>query len=172
MRGLVNFAGGLRNTDCSGWEQVLINAFSGYGEENRYPTLWLYGDNDSYWSETIEKMYAAYIKSGGTARMVAFGIFPGGDAHSMFSRQDGLGIWWPEVEKFLTELGLPTAILPVTAENDPITTRLQEAGNKLDLSSGCKKLFQTFRRLIIPGHLHLAARDAVMPPTRATRIAP
>ena len=143
--GLVNFAGGLKDTGCSAWEQGLVSAFGRYGEKNRYPSLWFYGDNDSYWpKETIEKMHAAYVNSGGTARMVAFGIFAGGDAHAMFSREDGLKIWWPEVEKFFTQLGLPTEILPVTEESAPITVRLLEESKKLALNSGCQKLFQSF----------------------------
>ncbi len=144
VRGLVNFAGGLRLTDCGGWERSLIKAFESFGEKNRFPTLWFYGDNDSYWpKETIAEMYSRYVGAGGMARMVAYGTFKG-DSHGMFGHRDGLAIWWPEVEKFLIDLGLPTQILPATAESDPVTTRLQEAGNKLSLSDRCKEIYQTF----------------------------
>lgn len=46
--GLVNFAGGLKLSNCPGWEGSLVRAFENFGEKNRYPTLWFYGDNDSY----------------------------------------------------------------------------------------------------------------------------
>lgn len=145
VRGLINFAGGLKLTNCEGWEGSLVKAFEHFGEKNRYRTLWFYGDNDSYWPRpTIENMHAAYIGAGGDARWIAFGTFAGGDAHAMFTRPEGLAIWWPEVERFLTELGLPTARLPQTAETDPIAARLQKAARALTLSSRCQTMFQTF----------------------------
>ena len=145
VRGLVNFAGGLRQDSCAGWEGTLARAFKGYGEKNRYPTLWFYGDNDSYWPKDLFlKMHSGYIESGGSARLVEFGIFKGGDAHSMFSHRDGLDIWWPEVEKFLEQLDMPSKIVPSTAENDPIQDRLQEAGKSLHLTDRCRRVFQSF----------------------------
>lgn len=144
VRGLVNFAGGLRRTDCVGWEQSLISAFEAYGAENRFPGLWFYGTNDSYWSaDTIAAMHSGYLAAGGKARMVAFGNFKA-DAHGMFSHPDGLAIWWPEVELFLKELGLPTQVLPSTLENDPVTTRLREGGHMLNLGDRCRNLYQAF----------------------------
>ena len=143
--GLVNFAGGLRLTGCASWEQGLVSAFESFGEKNNYPSLWFYGDNDSYWpKELIGKMYSGYLASGGKARMVAFGVFKGGDAHDMFGRRDGLGIWWPEVEKFLSELGLPTAVLPDAMANDPARVRLVHASQSLALSVRCKEVFESF----------------------------
>ena len=75
--------------------------------------------------------------------MVAYGIFKG-DSHGMFSDRDGLRIWWPEVEKFLVELDLPTQVLPRTMEIDPVTERLQEASKALALNAHCKEVFQSF----------------------------
>jgi dienelactone hydrolase len=108
--GLVNFAGGLRNSDCVAWEGGLARAFAAYGRETRVPSLWFYGDNDSYWSRpTWEAMHAAYVGAGGRASMVAFGTFAPGDAHGMFSSRAGLPIWLPEFERFAAGLGLPSA---------------------------------------------------------------
>lgn len=151
VRGLVNFAGGLRNSNCVAWEEVLVRAFEGYGAKNRYPTLWFYGDNDSYWSkEYIDKMYKGYVQSGGSARLIAFGLYSGGDAHSMFGQKEGLLIWVPEVEKFLAELGLPSGILPITEANLPVSYLLQEAGKKMELGSNCKKLFERYLEADFP----------------------
>ncbi len=47
--GLVNFAGGLAYTHCIGWERNLIRAFGHYGARTQLPSLWFYGENDSYW---------------------------------------------------------------------------------------------------------------------------
>ena len=107
VRGLVNFAGGLRQTDCY-WESALARAFESYGARTKVPSLWFYGDNDSYFSPGVWKdLYARYTGSGGNARLVAFGEF-GKDAHGMFASRKGLPIWLPEVEKFLDSLGLPS----------------------------------------------------------------
>jgi hypothetical protein len=41
---------------------------------------------------------------------VAFGVF-GEDAHSLFGHKDGRAIWEPYLEKFMTQLGLPIAVI-------------------------------------------------------------
>ena len=61
----------------------------------------------------------------------------------MFGRSDGLGIWWPEVARFLAEFGLPTEVL-VNAEIDPERARLVEASQSHDLSARCKIVFESF----------------------------
>jgi dienelactone hydrolase len=110
VKGLVNFAGGLRNDNCVAWESGLARAFGAYGRETRVPSLWFYGDNDSYWRrDTWEAMYAAYTEAGGNARMIAFGAFAAGDAHGMFGSRSGQDIWLPEFDRFALEIG----VLPV-----------------------------------------------------------
>ena len=47
---LVNFAGGLKQPNCTGWEGVLVRAFADYGEKTKLPSIWFYGDNDSFFS--------------------------------------------------------------------------------------------------------------------------
>ncbi len=110
VKGIINFAGGIKRTETTcGWEQALIDAFAAYGKESRLPTLWFYGDNDSYWGvELPKKMHAAYLTSGGRAQLVSYGIFSDGDAHNMMSSARGVSIWLPETEKFLSEIGMPT----------------------------------------------------------------
>lgn len=144
VRGLINFAGGLRKTECIGWEQVLVSAFRAYGQENRFPSLWFYGDNDSYWSpETRNAMLNAYVGAGGNARMVAFGKF-GSDAHGLFGHREGWSIWWPEVERFLAKLGMPTSLLPRPASTDPALVRLEEAAATMHWGARCQRAFQDF----------------------------
>ncbi len=106
--GLVNFAGGLRNENCVAWEGGLARAFAAYARATRVPSLWFYGDNDSYWNRpTWEAMHAAYVEAGGRASMVAFGTFAPGDAHGMFGSRAGQSIWLPEFDRFAAGLGLP-----------------------------------------------------------------
>ena len=85
--GLINFAGGLRNGGCLGWEANLVRAFGAYGEKNRYPMLWIYGDNDSYFPRPlVDQMHAAYTAAGGDAKLIAYGLFKG-DSHALLTRQ-------------------------------------------------------------------------------------
>lgn len=119
VRGLVNFAGGLRATapTCI-WENSLSQAFRRYGARVKLPSLWFYGDNDSYFSpEVWRDLEAQYRGAGGQVRLVAFGRFRS-DAHGMFAVRDGLRIWVPEVEAFLEALGLPSR--PVIAISDVV----------------------------------------------------
>lgn len=112
VKALVNFAGGLRQTDCPAWENGLARAAADYGKQSALPSLWFYGDNDSYFNTaTYQAMYSAYTAAGGQARMVAFGNF-GADAHSMFGSRAGQPIWQPEVTKLLALVGLPSEPLP------------------------------------------------------------
>ena len=108
VRGLINFAGGLRYTSSGCiWENSLAQAFARYGARTKLPSLWFYGDNESYFPPEVWKdLLAKYTAAGGNARLVAFGAF-GKDAHGMFASRNGLHIWLPEVERFLAEIGMP-----------------------------------------------------------------
>jgi dienelactone hydrolase len=108
---LVNFAGGLKQPNCTGWEGVLVRAFADYGEKTKLPSIWFYGDNDSFfqpflWRDAFER----YTKNGGQAELISFGKF-GADAHSMFSSKDGLQIWVPVVMAQLKKMGMPTSVI-------------------------------------------------------------
>lgn len=125
VRGLINFAGGLRQESCAAWEFTLIRALGAYGKETRLPSLWFYGDNDSYWQPWLYRdMHQNYVNAGGQVRLVAFGRF-GTDAHGLFSSRSGPPIWLPEVEKFLIELELPYQKIhkiPVASHEVPVPT--------------------------------------------------
>lgn len=58
-------------------------------------------------AEIPTRMYEAYTKAGGSAKLIAFGRFDAGDAHSMFSRREGKEIWFAPVVEFLQQIGLP-----------------------------------------------------------------
>lgn len=119
VKGVINFAGGVKNPNCQ-WEGSLVNAFSSYGKKSQMASLWFYGDNDSYWGPDLpKKMHEAFTIAGGHAQLVSYGNFPYGDAHGMFSSEKGTPIWWPETEKFLSALGLPTAVKYVV-EKTPV----------------------------------------------------
>ncbi len=115
VRGLVNFAGGLRieggSSHCS-WEKSLTDAFEAYAKKTALPSLWFYGDNDSYWGAELPKiMHTRYIEAGGKAKMVAFGVFEDGDAHAMFGRRTGRSIWLKPTLEFLRSIDMPTDVI-------------------------------------------------------------
>ena len=108
VRGLVNFAGGLRQVDCAGWEAGLARAGSGYAKKAKAPSIWFYGDNDSYFPVRVfQALHENYLAAGGQAELVSFGQF-GSDAHAMFGSRAGETIWQPRVEAFMRLTGLPT----------------------------------------------------------------
>jgi hypothetical protein len=110
VKGLINFAGGLRQETCTSWESNLARAFGSYGEKTTQPSIWFYGDNDSFWPIWLyQQMYKNYIANGANAKLVAFGVF-GSDAHSMFGSKDGELIWQPQVSQFLASIGLPAEV--------------------------------------------------------------
>lgn len=119
VKGLVNFAGGLRQESCPGWESGLARAAGHYGAATKLPSLWFYGDNDSYFStNTYAEIFKRYNAEGNKARLVAFGVY-GSDAHAMFGPTEGQRIWQPEVSRFLEQVGLPSQPLPEFARYRP-----------------------------------------------------
>lgn len=116
VKGLVNFAGGLRNDACSGWQNTLARGAAEYAKTTQVPSLWFYGENDSFFNLlTYRAMYAQYLAAGGRASLIAFGNF-GTDAHAMFGARAGTGIWQPELDKFLASIDMPHEPLPAMAQ--------------------------------------------------------
>ena len=124
VRGLINFAGGLRDdSDRCAWRSQLVSAFAEYGARNTVPTLWMYGKNDSLFGpELAQRMHAAFEQAGGRGRLVEFGAFKR-DAHGMLASRDGERVWLDDTEKFLEEIGMPTEVVhEVPAPPSPAKT--------------------------------------------------
>jgi dienelactone hydrolase len=123
VKGLVNFAGGLRQDQCPNWKEALAGAAAGYARDTRLPSIWFYGDNDSYFDPpTWRAMFEQYNKAaGGKAQLVAFGNF-GADAHALFATRSGMPIWQPELSKFLASIEPPRP-----AEAAPAVASVPEA---------------------------------------------
>ena len=109
VRGLINFAGGLRDDgNACNWRSALVQAFAVYGSQNKIPSLWMYGMNDSLFApDLVARMHAAFTANGGQAQLHEFGAFKR-DSHGMLASRDGEKMWWPQAERFLAQVGMPT----------------------------------------------------------------
>jgi dienelactone hydrolase len=108
LRGLVNFEGGMRESDCREQDASLIAAAGAFGARTTLPSLWFYGDNDKVFPPaTWRGMYARYTAAGGRAELVAYGRFMD-DAHQFLSHAESMPIWVPRLDAFLARLGLPS----------------------------------------------------------------
>ena len=106
LKGVINFAGGRGSPqagrNCS--PKNVIYSMGQFGRTTRVPTLWIYTENDSYFSvPMIQEMHAAFRKAGGDAELILLPQF-GADGHLLFSR--GAKLWSPLVEGFLDRVGL------------------------------------------------------------------
>ena len=146
VRGILNFAGGLRLTgsQCFDWQDNLVSAFRDFGRSSRYPTVWFYGDNDSYFEIALaRRMYEAFTAAGGKAQLVAYGPFKG-DSHLLFGDRDGLSLWWPEAERFLKSLGMPVEVLPRTTPDDPQLAALADTARIPHIRESCVRNYNLF----------------------------
>lgn len=93
---------------CS--EGHLEDAFRLFGSTAKVPALWLYAENDMFFSPDLaQRMFEAYTAAGAPAKLVMLPPF-GEDGHLVLT-QGPEAAWWPSVEVFLTGLGLPTKVV-------------------------------------------------------------
>jgi dienelactone hydrolase len=118
VKALINWAGGSRNERCPGWEGNMARSFGDWGKTNRYPTLWFYGENESFFPPKVYKpAHEAYVAAGGNAKLVEFGVFAHGDAHAMSGNWNGIPIWLPHVKSLLESVGLPFSVTHMTSDS-------------------------------------------------------
>lgn len=104
---VINFAGGRgsRKPDEVCAPERLIGAFAEFGKKSSTPMLWIYAQNDRYFSATLSrKFHEAFVKAGGKAEYSLQPAF-GDDGHRLFAR--GVKLWTPVVDEFLRKQGLP-----------------------------------------------------------------
>lgn len=142
----INFAGGRGSRADSDVcdEDALVRAFAVLGRTSRIPTLWIYTENDKYFSPALaRRMHAAFTGAGGRTKFVNAAAF-GEDGHTLFSR--GIPIWTAMVDEFLRaqDLGRRDLLPPPAAAMLPPPPRLGEkglAGFSSYLSAGPHKAF-------------------------------
>ncbi|NML16057.1 dienelactone hydrolase family protein [Azohydromonas caseinilytica] len=111
VKALVSFAGGMNASSCPNSPAVLPRGAGRFGATTRVPSIWFYGENDSFFGPPLAQvMHERYTAAGGRAELVAFGPFMK-DAHELLAFPQGLPIWAPRLDAFLHQLGLPGRIV-------------------------------------------------------------
>jgi dienelactone hydrolase len=103
----ISFAGGrgspAKDELCSPGD--LINAFRAFGKKSRVPMLWVYAQNDHFFSPQVAaEFYQAFTAEGGKAQFVRAKPF-GADGHGLFSPA-GIPLWTPMVDAFFESQNL------------------------------------------------------------------
>ena len=105
IRGIVNFAGGLR-TLSPRWDFNLADAFKTYAKTTKVESIWFYSENDrTFPADVARAAYAAYQKNGGHAVLFIFPAFKT-DGHFLFSDPSGIEIWREQTRTFLKRIGV------------------------------------------------------------------
>lgn len=114
----ISFAGGRGSNApdhvCN--SNVLVDAFAEFGKHSKVPMLWVYAQNDHFFSPQLaQEFYQAFTRAGGNAKFIAAGPF-GEDGHGLFSLR-GIPIWTPMLDDFLKSqnLVLRDSLLDVSA---------------------------------------------------------
>jgi dienelactone hydrolase len=99
VRGVINFAGGWTSQRCDDGGRGFNQAtFASAGGRTRIPMLWLYAEEDGYYSAPwIRRYHEAFAQAGGVATFHLFPAF-GGDGHRLVDRVE---IWKAAADDFL-----------------------------------------------------------------------
>jgi dienelactone hydrolase len=102
VRGVINFAGGWTTQGCDERGRGFnLATFATAGGRARVPMLWLYAEQDRFYSVPwIRRYYDGFDRAGGTAALHVFPAF-GGDGHRLVDRVE---IWSAAAAEFLRRL--------------------------------------------------------------------
>jgi dienelactone hydrolase len=111
VKGGVSFAGGMKASDCNDPDDALVKAAGKLGTRVSIPSIWFFGDNDALFAPQVwHAMYNHYTAEGAPAELVAYGTF-GTNSHNLLGSGEGLHLWVPKLDAFLTRLNMPGALL-------------------------------------------------------------
>ena len=151
VRGVLNFAGGVRLEGCESWPRDEAAAAGDYARHTRVPSLWLYGSNDSFFAEPVWRaLYAGYRRVSPDAELVAYGVFEH-EGHALLTSRSGLAIWGEPVARFLARLKLPSAVrypalLPAAAMTAPKATAFAAIDDVAAIPYINEEARQTYRK--------------------------
>jgi pimeloyl-ACP methyl ester carboxylesterase len=106
---LISMAGGrgqmLTNAGLAGMcrPDLLADAAGRFGRSATTPMLWIYSENDKFFSPAIAaSLYDAFTQNGGSAEFERVGPYSN-DGHRLFLGSGGSQIWGPLVARYLAE---------------------------------------------------------------------
>lgn len=100
--GVINFVGGWMSDRCPDPEAINTVTFR-RGAGSTRPTLWLYGENDSFYRlDHSRGNFAAFQDAGGTGSFVSFRLPGGEDGHSLLAHPT---LWRRDVTALVLEAG-------------------------------------------------------------------
>jgi dienelactone hydrolase len=148
----IDFAGGRgsRRPDFVCNADDLVRSFSNFGAQAKVPMLWIYSQNDHFFSPSLaQRFYDSFQSAGGRATFLMVPPF-GDDGHHLFSLR-GIPVWAPLVDEFLRR---QHAVLRDTLLEIPVPA----VGPPSYLSDKGKEEFQTY--LLSAPHKAFAASPA------------
>ena len=92
--------GGKPNNNCA--PDRLVETTAEFGRTARVPMLWIYTENDTYFGPALSQRMATAFQAGGGN--LEYHLLPpfGHDGHFLVDSADGVRIWTPMVDDFLT----------------------------------------------------------------------
>ena len=98
--GAINFVGGWISEGCGDYLSINRTLFVN-GAAFPGPTLWIYGENDSFYSLPYSRSnFDAYTVAGGMGTMIELSRGPGLNGHFVINDPK---LWAPEVDEFLAQ---------------------------------------------------------------------
>jgi dienelactone hydrolase len=107
VRAIITFAAGRGgrvdgkpNNNCA--PDRLVETTAEFGRTARVPMLWIYTENDTYFGPALSQRMATAFQAGGAN--LEYHLLPpfGNDGHFLIDSADGVRIWAPLVDDFLT----------------------------------------------------------------------
>ena len=159
----ISFSPGRGSTtpDAVCGEKQLVSAFAQYGRTSRLPLLWVSAENDHFFGpRLVPRLTGAFSAAGGNLTYIKAPPF-GSDGHQLFSAANGVPVWSPIVDRFLTsnnlvfrdhlmEIPVPTAPASLSANGRAaFKTYLDSGPNKAFAAAGNQRFgWATGRRTI------------------------
>jgi len=98
FRAAIDFSGGWLGEACSGSKLVNARTFA-RGGRFKGPTLWLYAENDPFYSIAFDRSnFDAFRAAGGQGVFKAFEVLPGESGHMLVAHPE---LWGPAVDQLL-----------------------------------------------------------------------
>lgn len=167
VKGLVSFAGGLKESDCHEPDASLINGAGQLGAHTKLHSIWFFGDNDqTFATSTWRGMFRQYAAAGAPAELVDYGVFQK-DAHAMTASAAGLPLWVKKADAFLTGIGMPgREVNPEYLPNQAYTTSAYADLNDVSAlpyldAKQRETLYRGFLAAPLPRAIAIGTTDAV-----------